>query len=143
MTIAVKAVVDRKDAVDKLKAASKFRLDPKDENGRYKGQNEIKKDLEGFEKMLKGLLAAGNNLVDTIENAFQSSEEPAGQCVFTSDASCVQLLYTVGFRSVYNFAPPDGFGQFTGLPVPIVFIVRNNVTGQLYFDTPPFLPTKP
>jgi hypothetical protein len=131
-----------KDAVDKLKAASKYRLDPKDADGRYKSAGEIKNDLKGLQATLKDLLASGTNLVDVIENAFQSTDEPAGQCIFTTDPACVQLMYSDGFASVYHYTPPDGFASFTGLPVPIVFIVRNNVTGQLYFDTPPFLPTK-
>ena len=52
-------------------------------------------------------------------------------------------MYPDGFQSVYHYAGPGGGAGLGGLPVPIIFIVRNNVSGQMYFGTPVFLPTAP
>jgi hypothetical protein len=61
-------------------------------------------------------------------------------CLFSAAPDCAQLLFDAGFRPVYRYTPPPGFGSFTGLPLPIVFLVYNYRDNTMYFATPPFLP---
>jgi hypothetical protein len=58
-----------------------------------------------------------------------------------SDPNCVQLRFDSGIKSVYTYSPPPGFKCFSGLPLPIPFIVQDQLTGLMYFGTPAFLPT--
>jgi hypothetical protein len=131
--------------VDKIKSAARFNLNPADSSGnpRYKNVDEATSDMKKFKSALDAELKATNALVKQAENAFQSTTKSDAPCLFSSASDCVELLYPDGFTSVYTYTPPGGLGSFTGLPLPIVFIIKNNVNGQFLFDTPVFFPTKP
>lgn len=84
--------------------------------------------------------AAATTVQDAIYASYQTPTEVLRGCVFTSDPNCVQLYYDEGFDPVYRYTPPSGFSGFSGIPVPIIFIAQNQLTGLMYFGTPPFLP---
>jgi hypothetical protein len=107
----------------------------------YKSAAAAKKDLKKLKKKLKSLKDSTQKLADTIEKSFQSTDEDAEDCLFSSGEDCTQLLFSDGFDSVYHYSGPSGGSGLGGLPVPILFIVRNNVSGQLAIGTPVFLPT--
>jgi hypothetical protein len=85
---------------------------------------------------MKGGSTSPSDLNNILEDSFQS--RPAGfrGCIFTTVPECGQLVYEDGLRSVYE--TDTGFG----IPVPILFIAYNKTTGQMYVDTPVFIPTK-
>jgi hypothetical protein len=85
---------------------------------------------------MKGGSTSPSDLNEILEDSFQS--RPAGYrgCIFTTVPECGQLVYEDGLRSVYE--TDTGFG----IPVPILFIAYNKTTGQMYVDTPVFIPTK-
>jgi hypothetical protein len=127
----------------KIQEAAKFRktLNPNDPD-RYTDMNQIKKDLKSFRKKLEEVAASGQEFVDTVKNAYQPTLLSANQCVFTTAPRCGELLYPDGFKSVYVYKAPPALGAgFTGIPLPIVFMVYNAVTGEFFFDTPPFFST--
>jgi hypothetical protein len=131
--------------LDKIKGAYKYKqiLDPNANDGKYKNFDEIWEDLKSFKQALEDLANSAQNLVDTVKGSFQIPQEGARGCVFSNAPACSQLHYPDGLRSVYKYAPPPGFASFTGLPLPIIFMVYNHTTGQMSFDTPPFFPTPP
>ena len=129
--------------IEKIKEAAQFRktFSPS-EVKRYRNLDQIKKDLKDFRGALESLLSTTQSLVDVINNAFQPTLLSANQCIFTTNPPCGELLYPDGFKSVYQYSAPAGLGNgFTGLPLPIVFIVYNTVTGEFFLDTPSFFPT--
>lgn len=128
--------------IEKIKNSSKFKLDPNDANGKYRDPRQIYDDLKKFKKSLEDLMAQATSFVDVIKKAFQTPPEASPGCVFTTDPACVNLFYPDGFASVYTYKPPNHApAGFTGLPLPIIVIAYNPVTGQILIDTPPFLPT--
>ena len=129
--------------ITKLKDSMKFRKtpDPVADDGKYKSAGEIKRDLKDFYQALKDLSAGTEGLVEDIRNIEQTPTGVDRPCLFDANPDCGQLLFDVGFRSVYKYRPPEGFENFTGLPLPIVFIVYNYRNNTMYFSTPPFLPT--
>jgi hypothetical protein len=124
--------------VEKIKGASKVNADPDDPSGepRFKNLDEL---FDAFKALIDAAQAAGQ----AFDNAQQPTKLADRPCIFTSDPTCVQLMYPDGFKSVYEYAPPSGLSQLTGLPLPIVFVVKNNVNGQVLFDTPIFFPSVP
>ena len=107
----------------------------------YTSADQVKKDLKELKSKLKEVLDSAGALADTVERSFQGTDEEAEDCLFSNHPECTQLLFSDGFDSVYRYSGPGGGSGLGGLPVPIVFIVRNNVSGQLYISTPVFLPT--
>ncbi|MCC6537079.1 MAG: hypothetical protein IT162_05985, partial [Bryobacterales bacterium] len=124
-----------KPLVEKLQDGFQYRktLDPNDPK--------VFRKLDDFKGTLEELKDTLEGAVDEAKNAYQPAKEADRMCIFTSDPACGQLLYPDGFISVYKYSPPQGFPGFTGLPLPIVFVIYNTVTGELAFDTPPFFPT--
>jgi hypothetical protein len=111
--------------------------------GAYASASSIFEDLKGLNNALKGIAETGQGVSDAIRNAFQNSSAGEKGCIFSNSPTCGELLYPDGFKSVYTYVPPCGFQSFSGLPVPIIFMVFNKVSSVMYFDTPPFLPYKP
>lgn len=107
----------------------------------YKSSSEVKKDLKALKGALKSLLDSADAAADTVERAFQGTDEESEDCLFSNHPECTMLLFSDGFDSVYHYSGPGGGTGLGGLPVPIPFIVRNNVSGQIYISTPVFLPT--
>ncbi len=77
-----------------------------------------------------------------VKKSFQPTGEGYKGCVFSSAPACGQLVFGDGFEPVYEYSPPDEFEAhgFTGLPVPILFLVYDKSTGTVTVDTPVFLP---
>jgi len=76
-------------------------------------------------------------------NGLQRTHTADRPCIFSGAPDCVQLIFPIGFYSVYSYEPPPGFGSFVGLPLPIITLVRSSLTGHYSFATPPFIPFKP
>jgi len=129
--------------ITKFQNAMKFRqtLNPQADDGKYKSAKEIKRDLKDFKTALEELQQGAQDLVETIARIEQTPTGVDRPCLFDASPDCGQLLFEAGFRSVYKYSPPPGFEGFTGLPLPIVFIVYNYRNNTMYFATPPFLPT--
>lgn len=128
------------DLFQKMKDGFSYGLDPKNNPKKYKNGNEAKKHLKEFKGKLDAIKQSVTNLQDTVDNVYQTADDVMPGCVFTSDPSCMQLIYNEGFKPVYRYTPPPGFASLGGLPVPIVFIVQNQYTGLMYFGTPLFMP---
>ncbi|WP_028605726.1 FG-GAP repeat domain-containing protein [Ottowia thiooxydans] len=124
------------DAVDKIKAA--WKATP---GSAYTSSSQIKKDMKELKGALQGVVDAAGAAAEVAQRSFQGTDEEAEACLFDSHPDCTQLLFSDGFDSVYHYTGPTGGTGLGGLPVPITFIVRNNVSGQLYISTPVFLPT--
>jgi hypothetical protein len=128
-----------------IKNAYSYGLDPANNPARCRNANEcydkVKKLREAIEE---NLVNPTNNLFKVAESFFQRPTRVTRGCVFAPTApGCVQLHYDDGFKSVYQYAPPAGLGPYSGLPVPIVIIVQDQLTGLMYFGTPSFLPSPP
>ncbi|MBL8236106.1 MAG: PASTA domain-containing protein [Bryobacterales bacterium] len=120
--------------IKKVQEAFSYRktLDPADPN---RG-----KKLDEFKGSLEKLRDAADTLVSQAAKTFQPTKLADKRCVFSTDPKCGELRYPDGFNPVYTYSPPQGFPGFTGLPLPIVFFVYNNVTGDLSIETPAFFP---
>jgi hypothetical protein len=99
--------------------------------------------LQGLYHALTTLGENTEALAETARNAFQPTAEVLRGCVFTTDPACGQLFYRDGLASVYHYSPPPtpGFQDFTGFPVPILFMVYDRTTGAMSIETPVFFPT--
>lgn len=84
-----------------------------------------------------------SGVATTLGGAFQGRGVPYRGCFFSSAPTCTQLVYPSGFKSVYTYTPPPGFQSFSGIPIPIVFMVFDKTSGRVYIDTPVFLPYQP
>ena len=121
------------------KGYSKF-LDPSTNPDRYKNLNQITNDIKGFYKVVTQALQSANAVIaQQAALVFQKPDQTLYGCLFTSDPTCRQLMYSNGFQPVYTFTPAQGPG-YLQLPVPINFIVYNAANGNMYFGTPEFLP---
>jgi hypothetical protein len=111
-------------------------------NGRYKNGSEIYADLMEFkQKIEEGI--TGTDVANAIANTFQNAKLGMKGCIFSNSATCGELIYPDGFEPVYTYTPPGNLANdFSGLPVPIVFMVQSKESGAMYFDTPVFLPFK-
>jgi hypothetical protein len=78
-----------------------------------------------------------------VGGAFQGRGVPYRGCLFSSVPTCTQIVFPNGFKSVYTYDPPVGFDQFSGIPIPIIFMVFDKTSGRVYIDTPVFLPYQP
>jgi hypothetical protein len=84
-----------------------------------------------------------NGVAEAVGGAFQGAGQGYRGCLFSSSPSCSQLVFPNGFKSVYTYNPPAGFQGFSGLPVPIIFMLFDKTHGVVYIDTPVFLPYQP
>ena len=99
---------------------------------------------DGFKAKVDTLIAAGSAVQKKFAARFyQSPAELINGCVFTNVLPCKQLFYPDGFLSVYEYAPPPGFGGLIGIPAVIIFPIQDQVTGQMFIQLAPFLPTPP
>lgn len=109
----------------------------------FTAAKDAKKNLRALFDALKALVESANT--DVNKAAARARQLPTGTdrpCVFSLDPECTQLLYDDGFASVYEYTPPPGFENFSGLPLPTVFLVWNARRDTYFLATPPFLPTK-
>jgi hypothetical protein len=129
--------------VQKIQDSQKWRkqLNPLADDGKYKSQKEISKDLQDFRTAVNELKAAEQTLAKEIGAIEQKPSGIDAPCIFDPSPTCSQLMYVAGLASAYTYSPPAGFEAFTGLPLPIAFIVYNQRTGVMYFSTPTFFPT--
>jgi len=128
------------DLFKKLKDGFSYGLNPETNPLRFKNLDDAKKRYDELMKKLRAVGASVTNLQNEIDNAYQRPTEVERGCVFAGDPTCSQLIYADGFKPVYSYTPPPGFGSLGGMPVPIIFIVQNQLTGDMYFGTPYFMP---
>jgi hypothetical protein len=111
-------------------------------NGGYKNGSEIYKDLMEFKQKLEAGIT-GVDAANILANTFQTAKLGMKGCIFSNSPTCAELIYPDGFEPVYTYTPPGNLANdFSGLPVPIVFMVQSKVSGAMFFDTPVFLPFK-
>ncbi len=111
-------------------------------NGSYKNGSEIYHDLMEFKQKLESGVT-GEDAANAVANTFQAAKLGMKGCVFSNSPTCGELIYPDGFEPVYTYTPPGNLANdFSGLPVPIVFMVQSKVSGAMFFDTPVFLPFK-
>ncbi len=99
----------------------------------------IKTLKDGHDK-IKGFIGGAD---EAYANGLQVTHFGDQPCIFTTAPGCTQLIFPSGFYSVYSYEPPFGFGTLTGIPLPIITLVRSGLTGEYSFATPPFIPFKP
>lgn len=128
-----------------IKNAYSYGLDPANNPLRCRNANQCYDKVKKLRNAIEqNLVNPTNNLFKVAESFFQRPTRVTRGCVFAPTApGCVQLHYDGGFESVYQYAPPAGLGPYSGLPVPIVIIVQDQLTGLMYFGTPSFLPSPP
>jgi hypothetical protein len=128
--------------IEAIQEASDYRdvVDPTTEDGRYKSVEEIKEDLKEFRDYLQDV---ADEFGDIAQRVYQPPDAVDAPCLFEAGPRCSQLIWENGFESVYEYEPPPGFESFTGLPLPIVFMIYNYRDNQFYFATPAFFPTLP
>ena len=110
-------------------------------DGKYQNAGQLVGDLFSLRKAAVKAQGALGKLLASFQNMFQPPESADQGCIFSSSPTCGELLYPDGFKTVYEVEPAPGMVSFTGLPVPIVFLVYNKSNGVMYFDTPAFFPT--
>lgn len=109
-----------------------------------KNADDLFKIHDEFKDKVDALINSGSNTIKKATKQFyQSPNDIEHSCIFTATVPCQQLLYDDGFESVYEYAPPAGFATLGGIPVPIVFIVQDAVTSDMFFGIKAFLPTAP
>ena len=84
-----------------------------------------------------------NGVAEAVGGAFQGAGVGYRGCLFSSSPGCSQLVFPFGFKSVYTYDPPAGMNDFSGIPVPIIFLLFDKTHGVVYVDTPVFLPYQP
>ena len=127
---------------DRIKDGMKYKQPPGGP-GSYPNNSAIFNDLKAFDTAMRSIGQNTQAITDAVRNAYQQPTFGERGCIFSNSPTCHELLYPNGFKSVYTYLPPCGFQTFSGLPVPIIFMVYNKVSGVMYFDTPPFIPFKP
>jgi hypothetical protein len=128
------------ESIDQFRALMQYGQ-PADPNGGARSVDEIVAQLKSFVQELGALRDTISGAAAVVGNALQTPGEALRGCVFSSAATCHGLVFPDGFKSVYEYTAPQGFGCFTGLPLPIVFLVYNATSGTMYFEAPPFFPT--
>lgn len=108
--------------------------------GTYTNLNQIVKDVKTLRNTITTLQNSVGSVANAIANAQQQPSQVSSSCLFLQ-APCGELIYPNGFSSVYQYTPPPGFGSFVGLPVPIILMVYDSVSGRMFFDRPEFFPT--
>ena len=94
-------------------------------------------NLYKLEDKLKGFKGAAD---DVYKNGLQKTATADNRCIFTTDPACGQLIMRDGgVFPVYSYASPVGSGV-SGIPVPIIVMVRSGLTGDFSIATPPFIP---
>lgn len=133
------------DLLEGIKKAYSYGLDPANNPLRCRNANQCHDKLKDLREAIEtNLVDPTNNLFKVAESFYQRPTRVTRGCVFAPTApGCVQLHYDGGIESVYQYAPPAGLGPYSGLPVPIVIIVQDQLTGLMYFGTPSFLPSPP
>jgi hypothetical protein len=103
----------------------------------WKSANDARKLFSDGLKNIKELLEQAGKPVD---GSWRQFTHTAGEgCIFSTAPSCVELIWSSGFISVYNLVDEDG-NRILPLASPIIFLVHNPLDGQFYFATPPFIP---
>ena len=129
--------------VDKIRDTMKYRktLDPVGDDGKYRNADQIKKDLKSFDQALRELQAQAEEFSAELGAVKQDPTGVDRPCLFSGSPDCGQLVYEAGFATAYQYTPPPGFESFSGLPLPVVFLVYNYRSNTMYFASPPFFPT--
>jgi len=127
-------VVD--EAIEKFKEGYRYfqNLDP---NLHFSNFDQLKKQYREIkQKMIDSFVDPTQAIVDEATSMYQPPPDADLGCIFAF-GPCTQLLYPNGFKSVYAL-PADAY---LPLPVPIVILILNPVTGTATLDLVPFLPT--
>ena len=111
---------------------------------KYKNADEVKNDLwKALTEIKDSLNSLDKAVQKQAELAFQYPDEVFNGCLLPipeNARQCRQLIYNSGIKPVYTYNPPPGFGQLSGLPVPIIIIVFNQDSLAMSFGTPSFMP---
>jgi hypothetical protein len=100
-------------------------------------------------KLIYDVQSQASSLASTAEDALVAGSMRTHAantgCVFSAAPDCVQLLFEgSGFYPVYQYTPGPPFASgLSGIPVPVIVIVRNSVSGDFLFATPAFIPYNP
>ncbi|CAG0949055.1 Serine/threonine-protein kinase PK-1 [Burkholderiales bacterium] len=131
--------------IEKMKEALSYGQNVLTNPNKVKDADDLFKIHDEFKEKVDEVINSGSNtLKKAAKQFYQSPQYLETSCVFTSGLPCKQLHYGLdGFESVYEYQPPPGFAALTGIPVPIIFIVQDPVTGDAHFGLYPFLPTVP
>ena len=133
-----------KETIEKMKDALSYGKNVLTNPDKVKDADDLFKIHDEFKQKVDDVVTSGSNTMKKAAKQFyQSPQYLETSCVFTSGLPCKQLHYEDGFESVYEYQPPPGFAALSGIPVPIVFIVQDPVTGDAHFGLYPFLPTLP
>jgi len=133
-----------KETIDKMKDALSYGKDVLTNPDRVKDADDLFRIHDEFKQKVDDVIDSGSStLKKSAKQFYQSPQYLETSCIFTSGLPCKQLHYEDGFESVYEYQPPPGFAALSGIPVPIIFIVQDPVTGDAHFGAYPFLPTVP
>jgi hypothetical protein len=125
----------------KLQEATSYARDVLTNPNRVRNIDDLQDIHDEFLKRVTAVTTTATGAYQEItQGVFQIPTAIERTCVFTT-APCRQLLYDNGFKSVYKYKPPPGFVGVGGLPVPIIFMIYDMVTGESHFALIPFLPT--
>ena len=127
----------------KLKNAASYGKNALTNPDKYKNLDEIKDAKEQLTNTVTQITTLQGELKLIANNTFQTAGEiERGSCIFSADAVCSQLVFGDGIAAVYSYTPPEGLTSLSGLPLPMLMIVENKRTGQMFFATPVFLPQR-
>ncbi len=132
------------DLVEKFKSAFSYARDAATNPTRVKSTDDLFAIHDEFKDLVDGLITSGTDTYKKFaERLYQSPVELDNNCIFTSALPCKQLMYPDGIKSVFEYAPPPGFDGVLGIPGVILFLVQDQVSGQMFIKIAPFLPTPP
>ncbi len=140
-------VANAKEVLDdwwgKLKSAASFGKNALTNPDKFKNLDEVKDAKDQLTSTVTQITTAQGELKLIANNMIQTAGEiERGSCIFSADAVCSQLVFGDGIASVYSYTPPEGLASLSGLPLPMLMIVENKRTGQMFFATPVFLPQR-
>jgi len=127
----------------KLKSAASFGKNALTNPDKFKNIDEVKNAKDQLTSTVTQITTLQGELKLIANDMIQTvGEIERGSCIFSADAVCSQLVFGDGIASVYSYTPPEGLASLSGLPLPMLMIVENKRTGQMFFATPVFLPQR-
>lgn len=143
-TLLTELTLGLKKLVDVFKDAFSYGKDAVTNPDRVKNADDFFRINDYFKAKVDSLIALGSSVQKKFASRFyQSPSSLLNGCAFTGAVPCKQLVYPGGFLSVYEYAPPPGFVGLIGIPAVIIFLVQDQVTGQMWIQLAPFLPSPP
>gem|GEM_PF-4996958 len=144
-TLITDALTGVQTLVTKIKSAMSYGKNAVTNPDAVKNSDDLFKIYDDLKTKVEDIIKTGSALQQKISSRlFQTAPSMINSCIFTAEAPCRELLYPDGFASVYEYKPPPGFeNTLVGIPVPILFIVQDYVTGKMYTGLVPFMPSLP